>query len=161
MILIEKIVLTSNRSATPNGSGETLLRSLDKILTDCLQFPSAIALDFRFMGQDIEKMTQISATDVLEDDELQTSSLCQESPGPRFGLSVKWTVLQRNILDIVAKLSHHSPEKIEQQTSFFHLGLDSINAAQIAASLRQKGWDVSPIEVIEVSFFDRHEMAQN
>ena len=120
-------------------------------MSDCLQYPSAIALDFRFMGDDIEKITKNSATNNADGDRLQSSSSCEEIPGPNFGLGTEWTIMQRDVLDIVAKLSRQSPEKIEQQTSFFRLGLDSINAAQIAANLRQKGWDITPVEVIEVT----------
>lgn len=95
-------------------------------------------------------MLKTSAAEIVDDDGFQPSSSCQEGSVSDFGLSTEWSIMQRDILDIVAKLSKQSPTKIEQNTSFFRLGLDSINAAQIAASLRQKGWMVTPIEVIEV-----------
>lgn len=129
-----------------------MLKSLGKILSDCLHYPSAIALDFRFLGQDIETMLKTSAISYVDDDGLEMSSSCQETSDSNFGLSTEWTILQKDILDIVAKLSKQSPSQIEQQTSFFRLGLDSISAAQIAASLRQKGWHVTPVEIIEVPF---------
>lgn len=148
-----ELVLTFNRTAKVHGHAELLLNSFNKILNDCLIYPSAIALDFRFLGQDIETMLKTSAADSVEADGFQLASLCQENSVSDFGLSAEWTIMQRDILDIVAKLSKQSPVKIEQNTSFFRLGLDSINAAQIAANLRQKGWMVTPIEVIEVPFF--------
>ena len=151
-ILARELALTSNRTAKVHGHGEILLNSLNKILNDCLRYPSAIALDFRFLGQDIETTLKTSATDIVDDDGFQPSSSCQESSVSDFRLSAEWTIMQKDILDIVAKLSKQSPIKIEQNTSFFRLGLDSINAAQIAANLRQKGWVVTPIEVIEVLF---------
>lgn len=149
----KRVVLTSSRTAKVHGHAEILLNSLTKILEDCLKYPSAIALDFRFLGREFETMLKTSAANIVDDDGLQTSSSCQESSVSDFGLSAEWTVMQRDIFDIVAKLSKQSPVKIEQQTSFFRLGLDSINAAQIAANLRQKGWMVNPIEVIEVFYF--------
>lgn len=152
-ILVRELTLTFNREAKVHGHGEILLNSLNKILNDCLQYPSAIALDFRFLGQDIETISKNSASNIADDDKLLTSSFCQESSVSDFGLSAEWTIMQRDMLDIVAKLSKQSPVKVEQHTSFFHLGLDSISAAQIAANLRQKGWSVTPIEVIEVLFF--------
>ena len=148
-----ELALTSNRKAKAHGHGELLLNSLNKILHDCLQYPSAIALDFRFLGQDIETVLKSSTSNIVDEDGLQTSSVCQENLVSGFGLSTEWTIIQRDILDIVAKLSKQSPVTVEQHTSFFRLGLDSISAAQIAANLREKGWNVTPVEVIEVLFF--------
>lgn len=160
-ILAGELALTSNREAKVHGHGQILLNSLNKVLNDCLQYPSAIALDFRFLGQDIETLLKTSATNIADYDGLQMSSSCQETAVSDFGLSAEWTIMQRDILDIVAKLSKQSPEKVEQHTSFFHLGLDSISAAQIAANLREKGWNVASVEVIEVLFFIHSLSGQN
>lgn len=146
-------MLTYHRTSKVHGHAKVLLNSFNKILDDCLRYPSAIALDFRFLGQEIETTLKSFAADIVDDDGFQVSSSCQENSLSNFGLSTQWTIMQRDILDIVAKLSKQSPMKIEQNTSFFRLGLDSINAAQIAANLRQKGWMVTPVEVIEVLFF--------
>ena len=148
-----ELVLIYNRSSKVHGHAQILLNSFNKILDDCLSYPSAIALDFRFLGQEIETTLKSFAADIVDDDGFQVSSSCQENSLSDFGLSAEWTIMQKDILDIVAKLSKQSPVKIEQNTSFFRLGLDSINAAQIAANIRQKGWMVTPIEVIEVLFF--------
>lgn len=147
-------MLTFNRTAKVHGHAQILLNSFNKILDDCLKYPSAIAFDFRFLGSEIETKLKSVAANVVDVDGFQLSSSCQENSISDFGLSAEWTIMQRDVLDIVAKLSKQSPVKIEQNTSFFRLGLDSINAAQIAANLRQKGWMVTPIDVIEVFFFN-------
>lgn len=142
-------MLTSYSDAKLHGYGEKLLKSLDTILNDCLRYPSAKALDFGFLDRDI--VTMACATTTTNTDRIRTNSALKEATQVNSVLSLGWTNIQRDILDIVAKLSKHNPEIIEQQTSFFRLGLDSISTAQIAAYLRLKGWNVSPVEVIEVS----------
>jgi aryl carrier-like protein len=97
----------------------------------------------------------------IDDVEFQMAPSGNEARELDLASSAEWTVIQSDILHIVAKLSKQSPNQIDQQTSFFRLGLDSINAAQIAAYLRRKGWDISPVEVIEVSPFNRSLMKFN
>lgn len=160
-IIVREFTLTPNREIKVHGHGEVLLNALNKVLNDCIQYPSAIALDFRFLGQSIERVLETSAINIADDETIQASSFCQESSGSDFGLSTEWTTMQRDILDIVAKLSKQSPVNVQQNTSFFRLGLDSISAAQIAASLRQKGWNVNPIEVIEVFLLLHSRNGQN
>jgi ferricrocin synthase len=141
-------LLTSYSDAEIHKYDEKLLKSLDKILNNCLRYPSAKALDFGFLDQDIVKMA--CATTTTNDDKTRMNAASKEAIRVNSALNIGWTNIQMDILDIVAKLSKHSPKIIEQQTSFFRLGLDSISAAQIAAFLRLKGWNVSPVEVIEV-----------
>jgi aryl carrier-like protein len=132
-----------------------LLKCLDKILSDCLQFPSALALDFRFLGQDVKLSIKTTPSAGVDDAGLQMTPTGNEARELDLASSAEWTVIQSDILHIVAKLSKQSPKQIDQQTSFFRLGLDSISAAQVAAYLRLKGWDISPVEVIEVNPFNR------
>ncbi len=131
------------------------MKCLDKILSDCLQFPSALALDFRFLGQDVKLSIKTTPSAGVDDAGLQMTPTGNEARELDLASSAEWTVIQSDILHIVAKLSKQSPKQIDQQTSFFRLGLDSISAAQVAAYLRLKGWDISPVEVIEVNPFNR------
>jgi aryl carrier-like protein len=132
-----------------------LLKCLDKILSDCLQYPSALALDFRILGQDVKLSIKTTPSAGMDDAGLQMTPTGNEARELDLASSAEWTVIQSDILHIVAKLSNQSPKQIDQQTSFFRLGLDSISAAQVAAYLRLKGWDISPVEVIEVTPFNR------
>ncbi len=137
------------------------MKCLDKILSDCLHYPSALALDFRFLGRDVKLSIKTTPSTGIDDVEFQMAPSGNEARELDLASSAEWTVIQSDILHIVAKLSKQSPNQIDQQTSFFRLGLDSINAAQIAAYLRRKGWDISPVEVIEVSPFNRSLMKFN
>ncbi|KAH0522879.1 hypothetical protein TsFJ059_006666 [Trichoderma semiorbis] len=61
----------------------------------------------------------------------------------------EWTELQKQIRQVLSSLSGIPIQKIHPETSIFRLGLDSINAVQVAAMLRRKGFTVSASDVIE------------
>ncbi|RDA90824.1 hypothetical protein CP533_1536 [Ophiocordyceps camponoti-saundersi (nom. inval.)] len=60
-----------------------------------------------------------------------------------------WSETEQTIRDVFSELSGMSKAKISLNTSMFRLGLDSINAVQVASMLRQEGYTVSASEVIE------------
>ncbi|EGR44663.1 non-ribosomal peptide synthetase, siderophore synthesis [Trichoderma reesei QM6a] len=61
----------------------------------------------------------------------------------------EWTEQQKQIRQVFSSLSKVSIEKIFPETSIFQLGLDSINAVQVASMLRREGFAVSASDVIE------------
>ncbi|OTA03002.1 hypothetical protein A9Z42_0034380 [Trichoderma parareesei] len=61
----------------------------------------------------------------------------------------EWTEQQKQIRQVLSSLSKVSIEKIYPETSIFQLGLDSINAVQVASMLRREGFAVSASDVIE------------
>lgn len=61
----------------------------------------------------------------------------------------EWTELQKKIRQVLSSLSGIPIQKIHPETSIFRLGLDSINAVQVAAMLRREGFTVSASDVIE------------
>ncbi|RFU81035.1 non-ribosomal peptide synthetase [Trichoderma arundinaceum] len=61
----------------------------------------------------------------------------------------EWTELQEKIRRVLSGLSGIPIQKISHETSIFHLGLDSINAVQVASLLRQQGFVVSASDVVE------------
>lgn len=61
----------------------------------------------------------------------------------------EWTELQTKIRQILSSLSATPIQKIRHETSIFQLGLDSINAVQVASLLRKEGLAVSASDVIE------------
>ncbi|PHH78396.1 hypothetical protein CDD80_6953 [Ophiocordyceps camponoti-rufipedis] len=60
-----------------------------------------------------------------------------------------WTETEKKIQAVFSQLSGVPPTKIGRDTSMFQLGLDSINAVQVASMLRQEGCRVSASEVME------------
>ncbi|KAM0447850.1 hypothetical protein ACHAO4_008594 [Trichoderma viride] len=61
----------------------------------------------------------------------------------------EWTELQTKIRQVLSSLSATPIQKIRHETSIFQLGLDSINAVQVASMLRKEGLAVSASDVIE------------
>ncbi|KAJ6783795.1 hypothetical protein PWT90_02911 [Aphanocladium album] len=60
-----------------------------------------------------------------------------------------WTQEELAIRTVFADLSQTTAQSIEKTTSLFKLGLDSINAVQIAALLRQQEYSISASDVME------------
>lgn len=60
-----------------------------------------------------------------------------------------WTPLELQVRQVLSVLSGVSETNIRHSTTIFQLGLDSINAVQVASSLRQLGHSVTVMDVIE------------
>ncbi|KAF1842551.1 uncharacterized protein K460DRAFT_187670 [Cucurbitaria berberidis CBS 394.84] len=60
-----------------------------------------------------------------------------------------WTELENQVRDIFARLSKTLPEDILPTTSMYQLGLDSISAVQVAATLRRQGHSVDAADVMK------------
>ncbi|KAF2145151.1 uncharacterized protein K452DRAFT_356457 [Aplosporella prunicola CBS 121167] len=61
----------------------------------------------------------------------------------------EWTVTESEIRSVLAHMSRSTPESIGLHTTIYQLGLDSISAVQVAASLRKKGFKISAADVLE------------
>lgn len=66
-----------------------------------------------------------------------------------------WSPVEEKIRQIFSELSGRSIAKIRRSTAIYQLGLDSINAVQLASILRSQGLDVSAAEVIECPTCER------
>jgi amino acid adenylation domain-containing protein len=61
----------------------------------------------------------------------------------------EWTEVEIQIRDIFAQLSTSSAMDIQPTTTIYELGMDSINAVQIAATLRKYNYNVSASDVMK------------
>ncbi|KAF5553115.1 non-ribosomal peptide synthetase [Fusarium napiforme] len=61
----------------------------------------------------------------------------------------EWSELELQVRHVLATLSGVGNQHIQRRTTIFQLGLDSINAVQVASVLRQRGFVVSASDVIE------------
>ncbi|KAM0343511.1 hypothetical protein ACHAPU_008542 [Fusarium lateritium] len=66
-----------------------------------------------------------------------------------FDKKEQWTELEMEVRDVLATLSETPDQQIHRHTTIFQLGLDSINAVQVASVLRQRGFIISASDVIE------------
>ncbi|KAG6010299.1 NRPS protein [Claviceps maximensis] len=62
---------------------------------------------------------------------------------------VEWTELEKKIRETICSISGTPENVINRQTTIFHLGLDSINAVQIASVLRAQNLSLSSSDVVE------------
>lgn len=60
----------------------------------------------------------------------------------------EWSDLELKVRQVLATLSGMSERQIHRRTTIFQLGLDSINAVQVASILRQQGFAISASDVI-------------
>ncbi|KAF5981755.1 hypothetical protein FCOIX_4096 [Fusarium coicis] len=61
----------------------------------------------------------------------------------------EWSELELQVRHVLATLSGVNDQHIQRHTTIFQLGLDSINAVQVASVLRRRGFVVSASDVIE------------
>lgn len=64
---------------------------------------------------------------------------------------IQWTELEKTIRRAIADISGVPEATVRRQTTIFQVGLDSINAVQVASMLRSQGLFVSSSDVIECS----------
>ncbi|KAM0420751.1 hypothetical protein ACHAPT_011412 [Fusarium lateritium] len=68
---------------------------------------------------------------------------------PSLSSEEEWSDLEVKVRQVLATLSGASERQIHRRTTIFQLGLDSINAVQVASILRQQGFTISASDVIE------------
>ncbi|KAL9094747.1 MAG: hypothetical protein Q9165_003018 [Trypethelium subeluteriae] len=60
-----------------------------------------------------------------------------------------WTGVECSIREVITQFARASESQIKRNTTIYQLGLDSINAVQIAAKLRERGLKVSASDMME------------
>ncbi|KXT10736.1 hypothetical protein AC579_2735 [Pseudocercospora musae] len=78
-----------------------------------------------------------------------TSRVEHEASGPQDGHHVPWTDEERLIRDAFAGLARLDRSRITKHTSLYQIGLDSLNAVQIASRLRKEGLRVNAADVMQ------------
>lgn len=66
--------------------------------------------------------------------------------------SEEWSAESLEIRDLLSAMSKVDKKRISMDTTIFALGLDSINAIQIAGRFRKVGYEISAADILEVSF---------
>ena len=63
---------------------------------------------------------------------------------------IDWSSEERAVRAIFSFLSGVQETQINQKTTIFHLGMDSVSAVRVASALRKDGWNVSAVDVLRV-----------
>lgn len=124
------------------GDAATAMADIFKhLFRQILEFPNASPLD----KESLPPHLTLGLRDLVPKREKSQERIQQQAdPGD-------WTHTERQIQTIVSELSKVPLANVTRSTSIFQLGLDSINAVQIASMLRQEGFKVSASDVIECS----------
>ena len=126
-----------------------MLETLDAIMQACLKFPSALATDHGFLRRDLLEQATLASATKCANIGYESPASGEEELDSGTELRIEWTSDESDILNIFAKLSNVKRSRIGLQTTIFRLGLDSISAVQIATNLREKGFNASPVDVLE------------
>lgn len=109
-------------------------------LASCLRYPSSSMS--HFLDFDI---TRIQAKLAPE----QRSSDVDARESAEVGSVAEWNDEQKAVRAAMAELAGIDPSKIAQKTSIYQIGLDSLNAVQLASRLRQQGFEVDAADVMQ------------
>ncbi|KAH7070182.1 hypothetical protein FB567DRAFT_215680 [Paraphoma chrysanthemicola] len=63
--------------------------------------------------------------------------------------SHRWTETESHIREILAQLSRTAVQEVSPTTTIYQLGLDSISAVQIAATLRRRGYELNSADIMK------------
>ncbi|KXT05105.1 hypothetical protein AC578_7563 [Pseudocercospora eumusae] len=109
-------------------------------LVACMRYPSS-SIDY--LGQ--FNVAELAAKLAVAD----TSSVKHEASTSRDGDHVPWTDEEQLIREAFAGLAGLDLSRITKHTSLYQIGLDSLNAVQIASRLRKDGLRVNAADVMQ------------
>ncbi|KAI1933801.1 hypothetical protein LOZ66_006309 [Ophidiomyces ophidiicola] len=118
------------------------LEDLDQMLQDytdsilhTLKYPSARAVDTSMLRSIPRSFICISKPDAEKESTLDNTNI--------------WTAEALEVRELVSSLSNINTTSIGLETTIYRLGLDSINAIQIASTLKTRGYEISAGDILE------------
>ena len=124
---------------------EKLLLCFDLLLDHSISFPQARAADYYTVADVLP-----SVADVVPPKGLTNS---RHPAGPISPTDL--SIAERKIVEIITSLKPEARTGISKHTTIFHLGLDSINAVQIASQLRKHGYKVTSASILEAASIEK------
>ncbi|KAK5137564.1 hypothetical protein LTR08_008544 [Meristemomyces frigidus] len=118
---------------------EHLVHAFASALSHCLRYPSSEA-------QSVGAYDPIHIVGKLES-QRENETLLANAPSSEIGNA--WTTEEAHVRQVFADLSSTDVNLVKKGTSMYQLGLDSLNAAQVAARLRKLGVNVDATHVME------------
>lgn len=107
-----------------------------------LQYPSADTAS--------KESLPIALQDRLDNLALVYPADSPEQGSPQAVLTEDWTDTEKTIRSVLSRISSVKEERILRHMTIFQLGLDSINAVQVAAILRERGFsNVTATDILE------------
>lgn len=120
----------------------SLLQCYDKLLENIVSFPQARAVDRSAINGILPKF-------LLPEECANAAMRRSESDLDTNPSSQQLSEGEEQVLQIIRQLKPRLPSIVSKDTTIFRLGLDSINAVQIAASLRKLNYTISSGDILE------------
>ncbi|KAF3797679.1 Hydroxamate-type ferrichrome siderophore peptide synthetase [Colletotrichum gloeosporioides] len=121
----------------------SLLRVFLHLVAKAAKHPASSVPSRENLPIDIQELLESIVVDKTVDEDEPESEQSQNVSEDK-----EWNDSEKQIRSVLAKLSKTSVSQISRHTSIFQLGLDSINAVQLAAMLRDQGLQLSALDVI-------------
>ena len=135
----DKIELTLHSEVTEADTLLQILHHFDILLDHTTSYPQARARDFSSISDSVSRLN-IRPRESTTSKEGWTDAL--ESLGMLSAVEAK-------VRNVLLQFASSDQVRVTKQTTIFQLGLDSINAVQIAAKLREAGYQISSATVLE------------
>ncbi|KAM0279736.1 hypothetical protein ACHAQH_004427 [Verticillium albo-atrum] len=143
-----EINLHTNSPSLDPSTSSCLLQTFSHILQRIAQHPAGAIPTEADLPEDLRPGLAKGFHQLRQHDlDKQSSNALHQSI--KSSLEDSWTKQEEIIRAVLSKLSGTAESRISRKTTIFQLGLDSINAVQIAAVLRKQGLDASTFDVIE------------
>ncbi|KMU85513.1 nonribosomal peptide synthetase 2 [Coccidioides immitis H538.4] len=130
-----RVCLYCDGSKTSLDSVRQMLGGYVESIHHTLQYPSARATDTSVVKSGIPPFINISRP--IVEKETMNDDLRE------------WSNKALEVRELVSELAKVERKHIKLNTTIYKLGLDSINAIQIAANLRAKGYEISAEDILE------------
>ncbi|KAK6379689.1 NRPS protein [Exophiala oligosperma] len=125
---------------------DQLLAGFDCLLSHTAKYPQSRAHDFSVVVDSLPSTKSIGTAA----SDSPRKSVSMEVNGVH-ATQEQLSDLETLVVNIMRELKPELPASIHKNTTIFHLGFDSINAVQIAASLRRQGYTVSSADIMEAA----------
>ncbi|PGH18000.1 hypothetical protein AJ80_04621 [Polytolypa hystricis UAMH7299] len=139
-----QVCLHHDRSLVSSKDAEGMLGELVVLLDHVLEYPSARVDDSSVLEQAIPSFVERMKLEYKSRETVYGNHVNGETLSSR-----EWSPEAIQVREVLSTLSKIDPIHIEHNTTIFQLGLDSINAVQLSASLRSKGYEISATDILE------------
>lgn len=124
-----------SKTLTPDGL--QMLEGYMETIRHTIEYPGARAADRSIVKSGVPSFISFSKPSATENHQSRELE--------------EWSAEALEIRELLSCLSKVETKSISLSTTIYKLGLDSINAIQIAADLRKRGYDISAADILEVS----------
>jgi amino acid adenylation domain-containing protein len=126
----------------PAPEARRLLENFDLLLQNDVQYSQTSSRDFSILKDNLPSVPRSPTIKIISPSSLEEGHPADSAEEP-------FSSLETKIRQILSEASETGLTHIKKLTSIFQLGLDSIDAVQIAARLRREGFNVTGGDILE------------